>query len=227
VITSPLGQQSSLVSKDGWVAAVPLVPYEWNVVVVGRWNRAILTPAWVVTQLFREAEGTAVFLEVPMDAIGPYRITHRGLIVVPDGGRLIVETREANYDSLQAAKELSDRAIGLLPVTPLSAAGYNIRFRGEAAEEQLRPLLDLTAERIDESLERAGRQITRKESTRAVRWDDGKVSIQCIFEEPNSLDVNLNFERAGTTDEMRNWLQRPVEQVKGQVDDILHRILGV
>src|SRR6516165_8300462 len=70
---------------------MPLVPCEWNVVVMGRWNRAILTPQGIATRLFQLPLNTSIGVEVPMDGIGPYRVSHDRLVVMVSEAWLIVE----------------------------------------------------------------------------------------------------------------------------------------
>ncbi len=41
-----------------------LEPFDWNVVVAGAWNRALLTPAWLQKRVFKDTEAT-VELYVP------------------------------------------------------------------------------------------------------------------------------------------------------------------
>ena len=52
-----------------------LEPGDWNVVIVGHWNRAILTPQGIATRLLQLPPETEIGIEVPMDAIGPYRVS--------------------------------------------------------------------------------------------------------------------------------------------------------
>src|SRR5437867_4460257 len=100
-----------------------LIPADWNVIVIGRWNRAILTPQGIVTRLFQLPPETDVGIEVPMDAIGPYRVIHDGLVVMVSSSQLIVETQEHSFPSLQRAMHIASRAMTSLPETPMRAAG--------------------------------------------------------------------------------------------------------
>jgi hypothetical protein len=62
-------------TKDaGEEVGMPLKPYDWNVVVLGHWNQAILTPQGIAERLFQLPSETEIGIEVPMDAIGPFRV---------------------------------------------------------------------------------------------------------------------------------------------------------
>jgi hypothetical protein len=53
-----------------------LSPERWSVVIIGRWNRAILTPAGIAKRVFGEPETKLMDVEVPLDGLSPYRVRH-------------------------------------------------------------------------------------------------------------------------------------------------------
>src|SRR4051812_42213395 len=119
---------------------MPLEPGDWNVVVVGRWNRSILTPQGIASRLLQLPPGTEVGIEVPMDAIWPYRVSYGDLVIMVSEQQLIVEAAENSFPSLQRAMRVVYRAMQNLPETPVFAAGFNIRCKGSVEDETLAPL---------------------------------------------------------------------------------------
>src|SRR4051812_23085230 len=109
---------------------MPLEPYDWNVVVLGRWNRAILTPQGIGSRLFQLPPETDIGIEAPMDAIGPYQVSHDDVTVMVSGAQLIVEARENNFPGLERAIRVARRAMESLPETPVVAGGFNVRVHG-------------------------------------------------------------------------------------------------
>ncbi len=110
---------------------------DWNVVVVGSWNLAILTPAGITQRLFGLKDGETTIVELPLEAPGPYRVSHNGVTVVPSPGRLEVVPRESTNEGLVAAAEIAARAVSALPETLFQAAGVNIRFRFDSVPDVL------------------------------------------------------------------------------------------
>jgi len=104
-------------------------PTDWNVVVAGAWNPAILTPHFVLTSLFQEDEGTPIAVEVALDRSVPTRMRHDGIFVVHEPGRLTVAPERPAFQGLWKAAGIAQRAIEELPRTPLVAAGVNVRFK--------------------------------------------------------------------------------------------------
>ena len=90
----------------------------WNVVVIGAWNTAILSPDGVRKRLFLLADGIPIGLEVAIDRPGHFRISHDGLVVIPTASRLEVAAANGTVTALTHAAEICRRAIAELPETP-------------------------------------------------------------------------------------------------------------
>ena len=207
---------------------MPLEPRDWNVVVVGRWNPAILTPQGIASRLFQVPLGTEVVIEVPMDAIGPFRVSIMDVTVMVSNVQLVVEAKENNFASLQRAMRIAHRAMESLPETPVFAAGYNIRCQGTGEDEQLAPLIAATQLRWDEQFERAGYPVSRRDVTWVADWQAGKISVNLSREQHDRvLRVNLNFERTGRPEEMKAWLAHPAEEVRRQTARIFTDVLNL
>lgn len=196
---------------------MPLEPYDWNVVVLGHWNRAILTPIGIAERLFQLPSETEIGIEVPMDAIGPFRVSHGDLTVMVAGGRLMVEARENNFQSLERAMRVAHRAMERLPETPVRAVGFNVRAQGSGEEGELGSLIEATQLRWDDRFEQTGFPLTRRDVTWVTDWPPGKLSVNLIREDHDRvLRVNLNFERVGTRLELMDWLTRPIVEIREQ-----------
>jgi hypothetical protein len=207
---------------------MPLDPYDWNVVILGRWNRAILTPSGIATRLFHLPPNSEIAIEVPMDAIGPFRVSHRGLTVMVTNAQLVVEARDNSFQSLGLAMEVANRAMEDLPHTPVGAAGLNIRTQGTGTDQHLRTLIAATQLVWDQQFEKLGYPIVRRDVTWVAEWNAGKISVNLTREDHDQiLRVNLNFERVGTHEELMGWLTQPIEEIRGQVRRILTDVLQI
>lgn len=201
---------------------MPLTPLDWNVIVIGRWNRAILTPAGIATRLFELPSGTEMDIEVPMDSIGPYRVGHDHLVVMVGNTQLRVEVTPNDFPSLQNAMRVAYRAMNSLPETPVTAAGFNIRCSGESSDARLASLVEATQLRWDQQFAAMGYHIVRRDVTWVVEWEGGKISVNLAREQADSrFRIAMNFERIGIRQDLMDWLARPVEQIKEQVRRVL------
>ena len=116
---------------------MPLTPSEWNVVVLGRWNRAILTPSGIAKRLFCLDEETPVEVFVAVDALVPPQVKYGGTVVVAGEDRLIAQPETPDFSALAGAMTIARRAMEELPETPVIAAGVNVKYTSKEPIEAL------------------------------------------------------------------------------------------
>lgn len=198
----------------------------WTVVVVGFWNRAILTPSGIGTRLFKVDEKTPVEVFVPLDSIAPYRVRHNGIVVMAASDRLLVEPRRNNYADLCEAMRIAQTALNDLPQTPFFAAGFNIVFQSESPCEALK---ELAKHDWDEQLsDKGGYEIVGRQLGRSLARQGGTINASVTQEQDLSFKVNLNFDRKSQkVDELTAWLDVSPEGLKAEVHKLLIDCIGI
>lgn len=149
-------------------------PADWNVMVLGAWNAAILTPAGITRRLFKVDPKTPMTVEIAMNQPGSFRVIHDGLIVDPTGGRLMISPKLCTLPELARAASLVETALSVLPETPVAAAGVNMIYALDSVSE---PLRDLLSEKFDRDLSEAGYSISQYSSTKTVTYQDGRSTL--------------------------------------------------
>ena len=196
-----------------------LQPADWGVVIVGRWNRAILTPNGIAKRLFKLGEEKQVRVAVPLDGVSPYLVGHpsQQIVVMTDESRLLVQVEKPVYDELGNAMMAGVNAMIALPETPVTAAGYNINFHSKELTPEMAALLVAEPEK---SLVDAGFSTVARTVGRSLEHDEGRLNVTVSGED--GFTVSLNFHRSSEViDELRQWLQTPVEHVKQTVERVL------
>jgi len=198
-----------------------LEPFDWNVVIVGYWNRAILTPAGIGRRLFELEDGIPVLVEVPMDGLAPHRVKYSDLTVTAETSRLVVHADVPKYELLDRARKIAVRAIESLPETPLSAAGFNVRMRiKEPSDELLTSLMS----GVDNSLSDAGFEIHSRSLRRRLKFQDGLLNLD--IEEDEDFSIVFNFDRQSSKKgDLITWLQMPIIEVENVVAHIFEKVL--
>jgi len=195
----------------------------WNVVVAGYWNPAILTPAGIAQRLFGLEEGTPVQIEVPMDGLAPYRVRHDDLTVTAEAGRLIVSADAPRYDLLDYARKIAAKTIAELPETPLTAAGYNIRMH---VDDPSNELLTATACEIDNQLSDAAFSIESRGLQRSLKIAKGVLNLS--IRQQDDVTFEFNFHRQSSNrNQLIAWLEYPIDEVKQVVTKILEKVIGI
>lgn len=197
--------------------------FDWNVVVAGHWNPAILTPSGIGQRLFGLKPGTPIRIDVSTDGLAPYRVTHDELTVTAETERLAVYAETPRYPLLDRAREVAAKAIVELPETPLMAAGFNVRLRIADPPDVL---LEATKCQIDNLLSDAGFSIGSRVLVRSMTIDDGMLNLS--INEGNEITAVFNFHRQSSKrDELVAWLKYPIDKVEKIVSSVMESVIRV
>jgi hypothetical protein len=188
------------------LAADSMEPYAWNVIIIGAWNVAILTPDGIRRLLFQLPEGTPVEIEVAIDRPGPFKVVHDGLLVTPLPHALEVAPQKFDLASLQRASDIARRALQSLPQTPVSAAGVNIRYKFPALPDAL---IELVTAPIDDTFSDAGYVIEGGATKRVLTLNPGVLNVDVSQGKTGEGSVVLNFHRESAVQpELEGWLSK-------------------
>jgi hypothetical protein len=198
-------------------------PFNWNVIVLGAWNPAILSPDGIRRRLFELPDNTPIELELAVDRPGVFRVASEGIVVVPTTASLEIAPRTPTAETLARACALGRRALQVLPETPVSAAGVNIRYRFDEMPDQV---LDLVRAPLDATLSDAAFEVTAALTRRSLALPPGVINVQINHGTGVAGSIEFNFHRDATLPtELSNWLDRVQEFV--QLADRISNILGV
>ena len=198
-------------------------PSDWNVVIVGRWNPAILTPGGIKKFVFKMEEAEKVEVAVPLDGLSPYLVKQpeKNITVITDVNRLLIKVENEDYQTLAHAMEAGVNALESLPQTPFIAAGFNIRFK---TEESPTEILDICTSTIDAKMGELGHIISARGISRSINYGDGNLNIN-INHINNISEVLFNFHRnSNKKDELVSWLHTDVSAVKTEVERIIDKL---
>jgi hypothetical protein len=205
---------------------MPLTPEDWSVVVVGHWNRAILTPAGIAKQLFGLPSGTPVQVFVPLDTIAPHIVLYGDVKVIPSSDRLIIQPVNNTIDNLKTVMEIAKRALVELPRTPVSAAGINLKYR---STDRVETLEQLTAHSSwDDRLSDADYRIESRAITRSLHWRGGKIQVFITQESEGRYELLLNFEtQSNDTDQLQEWVSVATDDIRTQAERVLYNTVSL
>ena len=204
---------------------MPIKPENWNVVIVGAWNRAILTPSGIARRLYKLPEHHPVEVFVPLDVIAPYQVKHDDVIVTAGSGRLIVEPTICTYDKLYSAMEIGFRALNDLPETPVTAAGFNIRYK---TKDSIPAFLDLLEHSWDDKFSDEDYNIEARSIGRTVKWKDGRIQIVLSKDSDSECELLLNFDKSSSANnDLKSWLSIPIDEIQKEAAKLLHNCIGL
>lgn len=195
-------------------------PFNWSVIIVGRWNQAILTPAGIAKYLFKLNQPQGLEVSVPIDGISPYKVKHPEIAIVAmtEINRLRIELLIMDYETLHKAMEIGSNALKELPETPVAAAGFNVKFR---SSEQETGLLDIVNSESDKVLSsRNGWKILNRTMSRSFEYQEGRLNLAVAMSDSGS-EVSFNFHRDSENhEELSRWLGTAIDKVQGTINDM-------
>lgn len=202
-----------------------LEPFDWSVVVIGRWNRAILTPAGIGQRLFRVDEGTPLEVLIAIDALGPPLVKHDGLTVVAGSDRLIVQPDALNRDGVAKSCEIARNAISSLPETPLSAVGINLKYR---CEDYFEPIDNAFTTEIDTRATELGLNRIESQLQQSYNFASGRVNVIVAIGEDGKRSLAFNFEwQTNKKDDHLNWLATSFDTLTPLMIKVAEEILQI
>ena len=181
-------------------------PEDWNIVILGAWNRAILSPAWIQENMLALPQGSPVDVLVPLDGFAPFQVHDRGLTVVPLPGQLIIQLAEPTEALLTRAKEVACRAVDDLPRTPQRACGINLRYAAPESPVELLTRMRCSTEQIfsDE-----GYDLRTRRRGETLKFFEGVLNIIADIPTDGKCNIVLNFDRQSVAkDDVLAWLRK-------------------
>lgn len=198
-------------------------PVDWNVIVLGAWNPAILTPEGIARRLFQLAPETPINVEIGFDRPGLLRVEYSGIVVTPSTKSLLLTPRSSTDAELARSASIAARALEALPETPVSAVGVNIRYEFTEIPSALTELLDSP---LDDKLSDAEMRVAERMTKRAVTWKDGILNVE-LYQHEAAGRTHFNF-HLGSSDNgsLREWLEK-TDMMISTVKTILVDVIGV
>jgi hypothetical protein len=164
---------------------------ETNVVLVGFWNPAILTPAWLAKHVFALEVDVPVEMELSPVAGQPPRFKMQGLRFSPAYNRLTVVPEGLEGEQLTTCETRLRVLLNALPHTPISAFGINYAFEDAAPSEAL---LDLFSDQ-EGLAERTGLAFESQSTgvQRAMAMNGYVLNFTRSLSAPNTVKYKFNF----------------------------------
>lgn len=166
-----------------------------SLILVGKWNRHILTPKWVARKIFEEEK---IQVEFPINnpEIGPRYRSESNIIFKPSVHRCEFFPLEPYEDeTLRRTSLLVKRLVSILVHTPITGMGINFGF-----EEKSEDFIKLGLFGIDDTddLLELGLKSEETEIIRHISIENRTLNLKAIFN-PNTVTLDFNFHYNATS----------------------------
>jgi hypothetical protein len=159
---------------------------EWSLVVVGKWNVAILSPEWLAREVFKQAEINIMY-PILGDIFPVFEANDMRVLARPD--RLIITPLKEDSALLDRIESAAINVLDILKHTPISAFGQNFHYVLDAPEESVASATAIPdAERID----REGR-VTAVSVKRSIDIDEHCLNLTIVSGRQKKIELNYHY----------------------------------
>lgn len=159
-----------------------------TLVIVGAWNRAILSQEWVMQNLLSDAKN--VKIEYPINSIGSLRFSTDDFSFFIFGERLIFKALNNREQTYRTIISIARQLLRLLSHTPINAMGINFVYK---PAEALNIFDTINDTRI--LVDFIGHEINLQELTRSFSLDE-TLTLNLKMQSSGSesiIDFNYNY----------------------------------
>ncbi len=198
-------------------------PDDWSVVIAGRWNKAILTPAGIAKRLFGIDESNQIQVAVPLDGLSPYQVRHplHDVVAMSDESRLIILAIRNTYENLEHAMAAGVNALSSLPDTPVTAAGFNVSYCCKDVPPDLAKLFKAD---VDTPVAELGKSVRSRSISRSLGYENGVLNITLSWDDAGfKLQCNFNLD-SKDDEELKGWLQSPLAEAEKVVNQLVDKL---
>ena len=166
---------------------------EWSLVVVGKWNIAILSPEWLAREVFKQ-ESIAIMYPILGDIFPVFEANNMRVLARPD--RVIFTPLKNDNATLQRIEEAAINALHILLHTPVSAFGENFHFIVDPPEDSVAGALNI---RDSELLTAEGR-VGEVSVKRSIELDAHRLNITVArVQQRQKIELNYHYDVPSAT----------------------------
>jgi hypothetical protein len=158
----------------------------WNIVLVGKWNKYILSPEWSAQNIFGVDR---VNVEFGINVDVPPRYTANNVNLVASEDIVIFSYKKYDDETLDNAVNACTSLLNKLPFTPVAACGINFGFSEGIQDSNIGNLFSFDD---DDRLISFGSVITSKSVSRKLTIRDRILNFN-VSKDNEQIDFSFNF----------------------------------
>ncbi len=195
----------------------------FTIVIVGNWNRYILSPAWSAKEIFNEP---GLQVEIGLDFGLPPRYTssQSNIRMIPTNDNVTFIALKQDDETLKKMEDIAYRLVDKLSYTPIKAFGINFGFVEDANQNDLLAIFNFAD---NELLNKFGCQATSNSIVRRLIVENRTLNLN-ISNKGNEVffDLNFHYDVAGTS-EIMSKVKNSVIKNKSFAENLLKSIYKI
>jgi hypothetical protein len=189
-------------------------------VVVGKWNIAILSPEWLAKEVFKQ-ESIAIMYPIMGDIFPVFEANSMRVVARPD--RVIFTPLKNDADTLKRIEDAAINILRILQYTPVSAFGENFHFIVDPPEDSVSAALDIRDSELVAAEGRVG-GVTVK---RSIELDEHRLNITVArVQQKQKIELNYHYDVPNATAAADSLSGTFAQNLKHGLD-LLHRVYNL
>lgn len=173
-----------------------------NLVLLGAWNTAILTPEWIIRHVPSLDGDAQVPIEISLGNPHRFRFTVKNVVVQPASLRLDLIAQQESEETYEVIANIARAIVETLPHTPISAVGHNMAFELENAES----IRSECSDDLDELQDfyknaAAGTAVNKMRAQHVIEYSDHILNVSYVISRiQRVIEFNYNYAIASPQD---------------------------
>lgn len=195
----------------------------YSVVIAGKWNPAILTPPWLVANLFDDNPQMQIEFSLNFDMPSRFRV--KNIIIAPSVDRVILLSIDNSDDSLNLMEAVAIKLCNILSHTPIVAVGINFGFIEKQNKDGLLPLMNFSD---SNDITDDGWTISNQSIKRKLVKNEYTINLSISLDDNSDFHFDFNYNyKANNAVQVSACLLNKVVVYKNQATSLLNELFNL
>lgn len=195
----------------------------YSIVLVGKWNPAILAPNWIVANLFENNPSVQIEFSLTFDIPSRYKVGN--ITISPAVDRIIFLSNDNSDESLKLMESAAIKLCDILNHTPLVAVGINFGYIEKVNKEKLLPLMEFSD---TDEITNDGWNISNQSITRYLSKNGYLTNLTISIDGNSDFNFDFNFQyQTLNANQVSEHLSGKVVDYKNQAISLLNTLYNI
>ena len=192
----------------------------FSIVLAGKWNPSILTPAWLTVNLFDDNPQFQIEFSLNFDIPSRYKV--KNITISPSVDRVILTSNDNSDESLNLLESVAIKLCAILSHTPLIAVGVNLGFIEKQNKNLLLPLMSFPD---DNDITDNGWVISNQSIKRSLSKEGYFTNLTISLDQNSDFHFDFNYHyNAISANQVSACLLNKVTDYKSQSIELLNQL---
>lgn len=197
-----------------------------SIVLLGNWNKYILTPKWLGENIFSDEE---LRIDVAFNDVAlpnRYASEKSKIMIIPTEHNVTIISLNFTEKCLQMMEDYALKLVEKLPKTPMRAFGVNFGY-SEALDEKIIRMQKIFHITDTDKMNEIGFKVSKCSIQRKIDLDENVLNLR-LAQTDRELELGFNFHCEATDAElMKEKIKGSVDRSRNVAEKIIREVYGL